>query len=127
MDSTILEWMVFIVQTLVISVGYPAQINKNYHNNENGEHSFKLYLITLMFILRSIQNVGIDAWYYYIPDGLGIVLMIVTISQIKWPTNVVARIVSHYFDVFPEFIKLSKKKWEFGIYQLSFFVLIIII
>ena len=105
MQFELLEWAVFFVQTLVIGVGYPGQIYKNYHAESNGEHSFKLYAITVMFALRTVQNIQIDAWYYYLPDMLGLVLMGVTISQIRWPRSRVARVVSGYFEWYPSWIK----------------------
>jgi hypothetical protein len=86
------------LQLSVVLLGFPSQIARNYRDGRCGETSLKLGLVFATFSSRFV-NTGFDGvWYIFIPDSFAIVLIGITLWQLKSPRNFAARAVNTAWD-----------------------------
>lgn len=90
---SLLNLLAMVLQLSVVLIGFPAQVSRNYDKNENGEVSTKLYLVFSTFMFRFISTSIDGIWYVFVPDILAILIIGVTLSQIKYPRNSAARMI----------------------------------
>jgi hypothetical protein len=85
--------IVMVLQISVVCIGFPMQIRRNYINNENGETWLKLILVFLTFLTRMGQTYVDGAVYISVPDSIAVVMIGITIYQIWYPRNTLAKAV----------------------------------
>jgi hypothetical protein len=83
----LLKFVAMALQLGVVLIGFTAQVSRNYQRNENGEVKTKLYLLFSSFVFRFVSSASDVVWYVFVPDILGILILGVTLSQLKNPRN----------------------------------------
>jgi hypothetical protein len=106
----ILYLAALLLQFGVVLIGFPAQISRNYERNECGEAAVKVTILLSSFVTRFASTAIDGIWYVYLPDIFGVMLLVVTCSQLKKPRNPVARLVHKSYRGAVDFLSRKRNK-----------------
>jgi hypothetical protein len=109
-EVVVLKIAALLLQLGVVLFGFTSQVSRNYQRNECGEVKIKLYLLFASFVCRFAGSLADRVWYVFVPDILGILILGVTVSQIKQPRNWAARAIHQAYEAAASPFVRNKKR-----------------